>query len=66
VRAPHEHPADPALLGWIFAAAEAGCGAQVCSWCRQFFGLARELAEGQLTHGVCPACADKQKAEVIQ
>jgi len=59
MKAPHEHPEDPKLLGWIFAAAQAGCGLRVCGWCRKFLGLARDLGAGQITHGLCPECEQK-------
>jgi len=53
-RAPHEHAADPGLVGLIFAAASAGCGVRRCAWCGAWLGL--ELPEGAVTHGICAAC----------
>lgn len=55
-RAPHEHPADTGLVGLIFAAAAAGCGVRRCAWCGSWLGLALELPEGAVTHGICRGC----------
>jgi len=55
-RAPHEHAADPGLVGLIFAAAAAGCGVRRCAWCGAWLGLALELPEGAVTHGICARC----------
>ena len=55
-RAPHEHAADPGLVGLIFAAAAAGCGVRRCAWCGEWLGLALELPEGAVTHGICARC----------
>jgi hypothetical protein len=41
----------------------ATCGARVCSCCRKFMGLARELGEGELAHGLCAACEAMINAE---
>lgn len=62
--APHEHPSDPHLIGWIFAAAEAACGVSVCGWCRRFLRLRHDLAMGEVSHGLCPGCADKHFPKV--
>ena len=62
MRAPHEHPSDPRLVGAIFAAAQACCGVVVCGSCRRFMRLNRELGEGQISHGMCPACEADQSA----
>ena len=62
MKAHPEHPADPALVGLIFGAALAGCGLRRCGWCWQWMGLARELAEGQITDGICPACLATEMA----
>ncbi len=63
MKAPHEHPEDPSLLAHIFAAAHARCGVRVCGWCRRVMGLARDLGEGEVTHGICPACEAKVSDE---
>lgn len=55
-RAPHEHPADPGLVGLIFAAASAQCGVRRCAWCGAWLGLALELPVGAVTHGICQSC----------
>ena len=55
-RAPHEHAADPGLVGLIFAAAAAGCGVRRCAWCGGWLGLALELPEGVVTHGISARC----------
>lgn len=47
---------DGAMLGYIFAAAQSRFGLRVCGWCGKWLGLARELAEGAVTHGICPEC----------
>ena len=62
MRASHEHPADPALVGLIFGAALAGCGLRRCGWCWKWIGLARELAEGQITDTICPTCLAAEMA----
>lgn len=63
-RAPHEHAADPARLGMIFAAVEAGCGLRVCAWCKAWLGLARDLEAGKVTDGVCDRCEAKLMEEL--
>ena len=63
MKAPHEHPSDPAILGWIFAAAQAGCGVLVCECCRKFDRLRPDLALGQVSHGICAACEAKESAK---
>lgn len=47
------------MLGLIFGAARHRCGLRVCSWCGRWLGLARELAEGAVTHGICEPCAQE-------
>mgnify|MGYP006272039263 FL=1 len=63
MKAPHEHPSDPALLGWIFAAAQAGCGVSLCGGCGRFDRLRPDLGEGKITHGICPSCEAKENAK---
>lgn len=45
------------MLGLIFGAARHRCGLRVCGWCGRWLGLARELADGAVTHGICEPCA---------
>ena len=47
------------MLGLIFGAARDHCGLRVCSWCGRWLGLARELGEGAVTHGICEPCAQE-------
>lgn len=63
MKAPHEHPSDPALLGWIFAAAQAGCGINLCGLCHKFERIRPDLELGQVSHGICPACEAKENAK---
>ena len=67
MRASHEHPADPALVGLIFGAALAGCGLRRCGWCSSWMGLAPELPVGEVTHGICPPCwaSELAKADAV-
>lgn len=37
-------------------------GRRACAWCRKDMGPAPELARGQVTHGICPACMAAQIA----
>ncbi len=47
------------MLGLIFGAERHRCGLRVCGWCGRWLGLARELAEGAVSHGMCDACAQE-------
>ena len=47
------------MLGFIFGAARDHCGLRMCGWCGRWLGLARELAEGAVSHGMCDACAQE-------
>lgn len=62
MKAPHEHPADPRVLGRIFLMAENNCGGRVCSWCDEWQGLAPEIGRGRISHTICERCAEQVAA----
>jgi len=51
------------LLQAALAAAERECGASFCGWCQAFLGLRPDLPVGQVSHGICPACAARVESE---
>ena len=33
----------------------------VCAWCQKFLGIREPLSQGDVSHGICPACSARQQ-----
>ena len=39
---------------------------RICAWCKKVMGVVEPATDGRVTHGICPTCLERAKADLAR